>query len=133
MSGQVALLDDAVAAVAIWNDAAGRCGWPRVVVLNGPRRAQVMARMRECGGLDGWRAAVERAEASDFLSGRRGGGGWFAFDWLVKSANFIKVMEGNYDNRGRIRPGAADRHADALRNRVHVAARARPAPREALF
>ncbi|WP_230684002.1 hypothetical protein, partial [Streptococcus pneumoniae] len=39
---------------------------------------------------------------SDFLCGRTGGGrGPFSaiFDFLTKSQNFTKLMEGNYDNR----------------------------------
>lgn len=42
-----------------------------------------------------------KAEASDFL--KHGQGTWkgASFDWLVNKTNFAKVLEGNYDNRGR--------------------------------
>ena len=42
--------------------------------------------------------AFEKAEQSDFLKGKSGK---FkaSFDWIMKAANFIKVLEGNYDNR----------------------------------
>ena len=40
----------------------------------------------------------EKAEASDFLSGRSGT--WKAsFDWLMNPNNAVKVLEGNYDNK----------------------------------
>ena len=40
-----------------------------------------------------------KAEASDFLT-KRNSTGWKAgFDWLMKSENYTKVLEGNYDNR----------------------------------
>ncbi len=42
--------------------------------------------------------AFEKAEASDFLSGKIKP--WRAnFDWLMKKANFVKTLEGNFDNR----------------------------------
>lgn len=37
----------------------------------------------------------EKAEASDFMKS----GSWCGFDWLMKEANFVKVIEGNYDNK----------------------------------
>lgn len=87
-------------AVSIYNDAASRTGWPSVQKMTPNRSKQIRGRLADCGGVDGWRCAVERAEQSDFLSGRtdRPWAG-FGFDWLVKSANFTKLMEGNYDNR----------------------------------
>ena len=39
-----------------------------------------------------------KAEASDFLAGRIKP--WHAnFDWLLKKNNFVKTLEGNFDNR----------------------------------
>lgn len=40
-----------------------------------------------------------RAENSDFLSGRNGNWNGCSFDWLMKPANFLKVLEGNYENK----------------------------------
>lgn len=38
-----------------------------------------------------------KVESSDFLCGRQGT--WKAsFDWILKQANVIKILEGNYDN-----------------------------------
>lgn len=46
--------------------------------------------------------AFDKLEASDFLTGRRPGpnGRFFraGFDWLVKTDNFARVLEGVYDN-----------------------------------
>ena len=42
----------------------------------------------------------ENAEASSFLKGEDGG--WKAsFDWLIKEANMLKVLEGNYADKGK--------------------------------
>jgi len=40
-----------------------------------------------------------KAEASDFLSGRNGSWANCNFDWLLKENNFVKVVEGCYDNQ----------------------------------
>ncbi len=48
-----------------------------------------------------WTELFRKVEASDFLTGRTKTDGrkWKAsFDWVLKSANLTKVLEGNYDN-----------------------------------
>ncbi len=37
---------------------------------------------------------------SDFLNGRNGNKTSFGFDWIFKQENFIKILEGNYENKG---------------------------------
>lgn len=87
-------------AVDIYNAAAKLSGWPSVQKLTAARSRSLKARMAEVGGMDGWEAAIEKASLSDFLCGRTSKP-WtgLGFDWLVKEANFTKLMEGNYDNR----------------------------------
>lgn len=41
----------------------------------------------------------KRVEDSDFLTGRDGRWQGCGFDWILKKANLLKVMEGNYDNK----------------------------------
>lgn len=40
------------------------------------------------------------AENSDFLSGRTGKWNGCSFDWLINKTNALKVLEGNYTNKG---------------------------------
>jgi uncharacterized protein YdaU (DUF1376 family) len=50
----------------------------------------------------------KKAESSDFLTGRDGKwSGKRGVDWLLNAANMVKVLEGNYDNRGELdgKPG----------------------------
>ena len=105
---------DEAAAFEEYNAAAMRAGWPVVQRVTKPRIAALKARMRDSGGLDGWRAALAKAEASDFLCGRRPGrdGPFIAsFDFLVQAQSFTRLMEGNYDNRtAPARIGAATPH-----------------------
>lgn len=121
--------DDAAAAVEVYNDAAKRSGWARVQRMNRPRFSALKARLTEAGGLEGWRIAIQRAEASDFLCGRRHGrdGPFFAsFDFLTQPSSFTRLMEGNYDNRTDQRParqsaeGRQDRADPALANIARI-------------
>lgn len=92
--------NDLSKAVARYNDAAAKAPWPSVHKLNPKRSKLLRARLLECGGLDGWEVALRKAFDSDFCWGRTSrpflG---FCFDWMIKSDNFTKIMEGNYDNR----------------------------------
>ena len=89
-------------AFAAYNEAAKRSGRPEVQRLTKPRFSCLKDRLRDAGSLDGWRAAMAKAEASDFLCGRRPGrdGPFFAsFDFLTQASSFTRLMEGSYDNR----------------------------------
>lgn len=76
-----------------WNEkSGGRFGIVRSI--QNQRRDLVRARVR-AHGKKGFREAVDKACASDFLAGAK----WFNFDWLIRPNNFDKVMAGNFDNR----------------------------------
>ena len=50
--------------------------------------------------LEDFRTVFQNAESSSFLNGKSGK--WKAsFDWLLKESNFLKVLEGNYEDKGR--------------------------------
>lgn len=88
--------NDLSEAVAAYNRAAEKAGWPQVRKLTPSRAKSLRARLRDAGGLDGWQEALRRAYASDFCrEGWRG----FGFDSLAAQQKFTRLMEGNYDNR----------------------------------
>ena len=67
--------------------------------LSPKRRGAINARLKECGGLDGWREALRKIAASDFLCGRKAGSDYrVSFDSIVAPGMFAKLMEGSYDN-----------------------------------
>lgn len=72
---------------------------PSVKVISDKRKKKMRAIYREVGNLDIITEAFKKAENSDFLSGRNGKWGGCNFDWLINYNNFIKVIEGTYDNR----------------------------------
>ena len=46
-----------------------------------------------------FRDVCKKIERSDFLTGRDGKWKGCSFDWILKPANWQKIMEGNYDNK----------------------------------
>ena len=61
-----------------------------------------MARLGECGGLDGWRAALEAAARAGFLKGRDGPStAGSTFDWLLEPNEVHPPLEGRYAERHR--------------------------------
>lgn len=93
-------------AVAAWNGLATDLGLSRVQRLNPARKAKLAARLRDCGGLAGWEAALAKIRGSPFLRGERRD--WRAnFDFVLQESSFIKLLEGAYDDH-RANGGASD-------------------------
>ena len=69
---------------------------PKCMKLTEQRKAAIKARWAEYGAEVF--TAFEKAEASDFLTGRNGGWAGADFDWILRPTNIVKILEGNYDN-----------------------------------
>lgn len=80
----------------IWNEVAERIGRPKVATLTGSRAQTLKARLAQFSPED-FQTAFAKVEASDFLAGRTTRWSGVTFDWLIKQGNFLKVLEGNYD------------------------------------
>lgn len=78
-----------------WNKLADRLGKPKVQFLTPERRTRLNARIKGFT-LDQFREVLRKVDQSAFLRGDRDWQGC-NFDWITKKANFIKVLEGNYD------------------------------------
>jgi hypothetical protein len=78
-----------------WNAMAPRIGKPLVQRVTDSRRKLLKARIAQYS-VDDFRKVFRNAEESPFL---RGDTGWhgFSFDWMFKQANFVKILEGNYN------------------------------------
>lgn len=112
----------------VFNEIAESVGWPKVQAETKKRERMVASRLRDCGGFENWREAMQRAADSDFLSGRSTGSTPASFDWLNNASNFTKLMEGNYDNR--INNNA---NTNTALDAISFAARNSTAPREDCF
>ena len=66
--------------------------------ITGQRQKYFLARVRE-NGIDAVKEVIRKAAQSDFLNGGGKTGFTANFEWLMRPANFPKVLDGNYDNR----------------------------------
>lgn len=67
---------------------------PSIKKFTTKRKEDILARLKEYGK-EALYTVVQKATNSTFLNGR----GYVGFDWLFRSENFLKVFEGNYDDR----------------------------------
>lgn len=89
---------------------------PKVKAVSEARKKSIKARLKD-NPPEKFREVFERAEASDFLTGRIEGKDFRAdFDWIVGSPqHWQRILEGIYDNRKKASAlDAAERVADAL-------------------
>jgi hypothetical protein len=82
---------------------------PQCVSLSPQRRSAVAARARE-HGMGSVLDVIRKRADSDFLSFTFGDGRGAGFDWCFGPKNFVKILDGNYDNRkrGQARAKASD-------------------------
>lgn len=74
--------------------------YPSVKTLSEARKKAIKARLKAYS-IDDFRTLFEKAEASAFLKGSNDWNWTANFDWLIKDTNMAKVIDGNYDNKGR--------------------------------
>ena len=87
-------IDDAV---CLYNETAGRAGLPKVLKVSDTRKAKLKARLKDCDGIEGWKAALSKLENSSFCKGENNKGWAADFDFLITEGKFISLMEGKYD------------------------------------
>jgi hypothetical protein len=71
---------------------------PKVKQLSEGRKKKIKARWNDIKELNGFKQLFEKSQSSSFLTGVSTK--WKAtFDWLIENdSNYVKVLEGNYDN-----------------------------------
>jgi len=89
-------LSQADIAFSLYNETADRVQLPRAQVFTDGRKSKLKLRLKEAGGLEGWKIALAKVEASPFLTGKRQD---FKadLDFMLQKASFVKIMEGRYD------------------------------------
>lgn len=71
--------------------------FPRLTVLSDSRKKAIKARLHTYS-IEQFKQMFEMAEQSAFLKGANNRNWSANFDWLIKDANFAKVLEGNYSD-----------------------------------
>lgn len=75
---------------------------PKIKKLSDSRRKSIKKAYRAFSkNMNQFKTLFSKTHKSDFLSGRSGAWTGCAFDWILKESNYIKILEGNYDNKGR--------------------------------
>lgn len=85
----------------------------KVTVLSTSREKAITARLKEFT-VEQFTTVFKKAEASKFLTGRNGKAWRANFDWLINASNFVKVLDGNYDDRAANCDGMSDNPEDDL-------------------
>lgn len=86
---------------ALWMPVAYELGIPEPGFLNTERRARLADRLRECGGIDGWKLALERLRTATWLFEGGRPKHWLNLHTLTKPENFTGLMEGRYVQQHR--------------------------------
>lgn len=110
----------------LWNTIC--TAFPKVVKVTDRRKTKIRLRVEEfgtAGDEEGTLAAVEklfaRVQASSFLRGDNRQGWQASFDWLFENgSNWVKVSEGNYDDRGGYHPSQAQGAAAATAPKLGI-------------
>lgn len=71
--------------------------FPRLTSLSEKRKQAIKARLNTYS-VDKFREMFTKAESSAFLKGKNSRNWSATFDWMLKDANFAKILDGNYDD-----------------------------------
>lgn len=75
--------------------------FPRVTTLSASRKKAIRARLKTFD-IDDLKMVFVKSQESDFLRGRNNRNWSANFDWIIKDSNFVKILEGTYDNKRNI-------------------------------
>ena len=84
----------------LWNQRMieNNCTIPQIQRITDRRKQAVLSRLREFSK-DEILKVIENCARSDFLNGRNNRNFIASFDWAFLPNNFIKILEGNYNNK----------------------------------
>ena len=71
--------------------------YPVLKSLTESRKKAIKARLNKYS-IDDIQTVFNKAEASDFMKGSNNRNWMANFDWMLKESNFVKILEGKYDN-----------------------------------
>jgi hypothetical protein len=103
-------------AKATWNELAQELGLSQVSHLTDARKSKLRARLREGGGISGWKIALDKIRRIPWMLGENDLGGWRVnFDYVLRAEKFAALMEGQYDQaHGRRRRSAGEENRAAF-------------------
>lgn len=75
----------------------------KVQILSDKRKKTISALIKKFSKED-FMKVIEKSKVSNFLQGRNDRNWTADFDWILNQTNFIKILEGNYDNKHSQQP-----------------------------
>lgn len=82
----------------LWNDLSENIPKINFIKENSTRSKHLKARIEEVGK-EKFIEVLKSVKNSDFLCGKNNSNWTITFDWFINASNFVKVLEGNYNNR----------------------------------
>ncbi|MGN0694548.1 MAG: phage replisome organizer N-terminal domain-containing protein [Lentihominibacter sp.] len=76
--------------------------FPRLRTISDSRKKAIKARLHSGYTYEDFETLFLKAESSNFLKGKNERNWSATFDWLIQDRNMTKVLEGNYDNKGKV-------------------------------
>ena len=102
-------------AISLYNVMAKENGLAVAQRVNGVRSRKIMARLKDCGGIGGWKAALEKVAGNPWLKGENDRGWRADIDFMAQEKSFTKLMEGAYDrSKGGGGNGFAQLHREYI-------------------
>jgi helix-turn-helix protein len=86
-------------AFEMWNEFAQEHSISKAQILTKARISKIKSRLKTCGGLEGWAAAISLVGKSTYLLGSNDRGWTASLDFVLQESSFIKLIEGNYTDR----------------------------------
>jgi uncharacterized protein YdaU (DUF1376 family) len=113
---------DALEAFEAYNVTAAKCGLPLARTMTPQRRKGLIARMRDHGGTEVWRTALDNVERSAFLRGNNPRNWKADLDFMLQPKSFTRLVEGGYGNGAHASDDPEETHQQKLRRLMAQAA-----------
>jgi len=91
--------DEIVIAIKLWNDLCKKIGLSQCQKITAARKAATRARLKDCNGIEGWKAMLGIVESNPFFHGDNDRGWKANIDFVLKEGKFAKIMEGSYNHQ----------------------------------
>jgi len=91
-------------AVKLYNDMASAMGLAEACKITDQRRAAIRRRLKDGGGLAGWKLALVKLSKTPFCCGENDRGWRADLDFLCQQKSFVKLMEGGFDSHPPQKP-----------------------------
>jgi hypothetical protein len=112
---------EALDAFTAYNELAQRIGLPMARSLTPQRRKNLMARLREHGGMEAWGIALANIERSAFLRGNNPKSWTANFDFMLQASSFAKLVDGVYGNGAHANSnGARENNIDRISRKMEL-------------